>query len=257
MRGSKYLYGLIMLFGCQTVMAQTAEIHGQIIARDEVEGIHILNITSQTFTISTSEGRFSIVAKLQDTLTFSGISYELKQVVVNQEAMDSKYLKVYLSENVNILDEVVVGKVLTGDLSLDLSNSDLKRQPNFYDLGIPGYAGKPKTQSERRLYEATSGAGLIPLNPIINAITGQTKRLKEHVKLEALEACLDKMKSAFSDDLFANYDLAEARKADYFYYCQEDPEFEGLCHHQNDLEVFQFLVAKLRTFQTMIQTEKE
>lgn len=239
------------------MMAQIAEIQGEITAKDEVDGIHILNISSKTFTISNSEGRFSILAKLHDTITFSGISYELKQVVVNQDIMDSKPLKVYLNEHINILDEVVVGKVLTGDLSLDLSNSGLEPQPNFYDLGIQGYTGKPKTQTERRLYEATSGTGLIPLNPIINAITGRTKSLKNHVKLETLDACLDRIKSAFSDDLFANYEMDEDQKANYFYYCQEDPEFGGLCQRQDDLTVFEFLVVKLSAFKAMLEAENE
>lgn len=58
---------------------------------------------------------------------------------------------VHLIENINVLDEVFVGKVLTGDLSIDIKNSDLKRPIDFYDVGIPRYTGIPKAQCERRV----------------------------------------------------------------------------------------------------------
>ncbi len=35
----------------------------------------------------------------------------------------------------NELDEIVVGKILTGNLSLDVSLEDTKRDINFYDVG--------------------------------------------------------------------------------------------------------------------------
>ena len=58
--------------------------------------------------------------------------------------------------------------------------------------------GKQKTQSERRLYEATSGSGLIPLNPILNAISGRTKKLKSHIAIERKELCAESLESKFS-----------------------------------------------------------
>ena len=133
-----------MLLGTHFMIAQTVDIKGQILAKDEVKGLHILNNTSNTFTISNCKGGFSIPAKLNDTLTFSGVSYELKKVVVTQSMMQSKSLTIYLTEKINALDEVVVGKILTGDLSSDLTNSGVERDINFFDLGIEGYKGKPK-----------------------------------------------------------------------------------------------------------------
>lgn len=226
-------------------------------ASDEVEGIHIINKTANRFTISNDQGEFIIPARLNDTILFSGISYHPKEIVISKLLIASKQMTVYLEELVNALDEVVVGKVLSGDLKSDLLNSDLKRKINFYDLGIPGYAGKPKTQSERRVYEATTGDGFIPLNPIINGITGRTKRLKMLVRLEKSDDCLDKMKSDFADDLFSNHDLDEDRKAEYFYYCQDDPQFDHLCNAKNDMETFEFLVAKLETFKAILREQRK
>ncbi|WP_299396148.1 hypothetical protein [uncultured Gelidibacter sp.] len=226
-------------------------------ASSDVDGIHVINTTASRFTISNSTGEFTIPAKLNDTILFSGISYQPKKVVITKFMVASQHVTVNLEELVNALDEVVVGKILTGDLMSDLNNAPLKPQVNFYNLGIPGYTGKPKTQSERRLYEATSGGGFIPLNPILNAISGRTKELKNQVKLERLDNCLDKIKSQFAEILFAKSNLEESFKVEFFYYCQDDPRFEHLCKLNNDLATFEFLEAKLKVYNDIIGSRKE
>ncbi|WP_417371312.1 hypothetical protein [Gelidibacter japonicus] len=251
------IFSLVVLYGVMNVYGQSDYIIGTISAPHEVDGIHIINKTASRFTISNSSGEFVIQAKLNDTILFSGISYQPKEIVVTKFIIASKEFTVHLEELVNVLDEVVVGRILTGDLYSDITNAELERDLDFYDLGIPGYTGKLKTQTERRLYEATSGGGLIPLFPIINAITGRTKRLKAHVKFEKLDGCLEKMKSDFSEDLFINSNLEDGRKEEFFYYCQDDPEFEKYCKLKNDMATFEYLKAKLETFKTILQKQKE
>ena len=254
---SQLFFSILGLFFVKNAHSQSVEIKGKISAPHEVDGIHIINKTASRFTISNSNGEFVVEAKLNDTILFSGISYQPKEIVVTKFIIAAKEFTVYLEELVNALDEVVVGKVLTGDLMSDITNADLKRDLDFYDLGIPGYTGKLRTQTERRLFEATSGGGLIPIFPIINAITGRTKLLKQHVKFEKLNNCLEKMRSDFSEDLFSNYDLEDGQKAEFFFYCQDDPEFENICKIKNDLAVFEFLEAKLEAFDAILQTQKE
>lgn len=153
--------------------------------------------------------------------------------------------------------KLLLGKILTGDLLSDIKNAQLTPELNFYNLGIPGYTGKLKSQTERRLYEASSGGGLIPIFPIINAISGRTKRLKAQVKFEKIDDCVQRMKSKFSIDVFNNYDLEEGQKAEFFYYCQDDPQFENLCKNTNDMVVFEFLQSKLVTFMTILEAQKK
>lgn len=254
---SIFLFSLLLLCGVIKASAQTVEINGKITATDEVDGIHIINKTASKFSISSSSGAFTILAKLNDTILFSGISYQPKEIVVTKLIIGSQQMFVYLDELVTALDEVVVGKVLTGDLMFDINNAELKPDLNFYDLGIPGYTGKLKTQSERRLHEATSGGGLIPIVPIINAISGRTKRLKEFVKLEKMDSCLDKVKSDFSGLFFSTHELDEEHRVEFFYFCQDDPEFENLCKVKNDMSILMFLETKLKAYKVILQTQKE
>ena len=238
--------------------AQTIEISGKVIVDDsEIEGIHIINKTASKFTITSAIGEFSIPASLNDTILFSAIKYKPKEIIVDEIILKSKRLTIYLTELINELDQVVVGKVLTGNLLSDVENSDAKRDINFYDLGIPGYVGKPFTQSERRLHEATTGAGIIPLNPILNYFSGRTKMLKNQVKLEHLEKCLNSIKDNMSKVFFENNDLEESLRAEFFYFCLEDESFPDICKLKNDIKTLEFLQSKLISYKANLQTKTD
>jgi hypothetical protein len=229
--------------------AQGIDIMGKVVANDDdVEGIHIINKTANQFTITDVNGSFAISAKLNDTILISGIKYKHQEVIVNDLIMKSKHITVYLEEHIYQLDEVLVGKFLTGDIRTDILNTKIKDEINFYEVGIPGYTGKPKTQSERRLNEAITGGGFIPLNPIINAITGRTKMLKKRIRLEAQEVCMNRAKSEFSEVIFSNLEIEDHLKTDFFYYASEDVKFMELCQQDNQMAMFEFLVEKLMNY---------
>jgi len=235
---------------------QLVDLKGQIIANDEVEGIHIINKTSERYTSSLINGTFVIPAKINDTILVSGVQYQVEEIIVNHTHINAKQIAVYLEEQVNTLDEVVVGKVLTGDLSSDINNAEVEREINFYDLGIPGYTGKPKTQNERRLFDADHGKfakiyGLfatINVNKILNRISGRTKRLKYIVSLDHQYDCMLRAKNKFSDLMFGGLNIEEELIKDYFYYVAEDSEFITHCDSSSDLIMFDFLTKKLLAY---------
>lgn len=253
----KLLSVLSILLGVQLSWSQETEIIGQVFGEDNVENVHVINKSSKHFTITNSEGRFKMLVKIYDTLTFSAIQYKEKQIVVNQEILNTKALKVFLEEQVNELNEVIVGKIMTGDLGSDMKNFSEKPDINFYDVGIPGYKGKPKTQQERRLYEATTGGGIVPLNPIINAITGRTKQLKEFVKLERRDNLLYEIISRLSNDFLSLYPLEEDNEMDFFYFCSDAPEFEDRCKGKTDVEVFEYLEEKYKQYQKNLSISED
>lgn len=247
----------MLVFTC-VLQAQSVEINGKVIVDDEdVEGIHIINKTANKFTITKENGTFSIPATLSDTILFSAIKYKPKEVIVNAEILKSKTITIHLNELVNELDEVVVGKILTGNLLLDVENSEAKREINFYDLGIPGYTGKRATINENRLKEATSGGGIVPLNPLLNYLSGRTKMLKNQIKIERLNECLESIKSNLSELFFKYNELEESKKTEFFIYCLEDEEFSTICEIKNDLRTLDFLKSKLESYKLNLQNIKD
>ncbi|MBR9914767.1 MAG: carboxypeptidase-like regulatory domain-containing protein [Algicola sp.] len=250
---TKHLFGVILLFYAPNLEAQTQDISGKVYANGEVSGIHVLNISASKFSVSDDEGNFVIPVRLSDTVIVSGVQYKRYQLVIDDIIMQAKQVIVNLEDGVNELDEVVVGKVLTGDLMTDIENNESKRDINFYDLGIPGYTGPRMTQSERRLYEANSGGGIVPLNPLINWITGRNKRLKAQIKREALEVARNEAEAKFSKLLFDDDTLSASMRKEFFFFCSDDPKFKQVSDRGTDLEMLMFLQEKLSQFKLQIE----
>ncbi|WP_411893559.1 hypothetical protein [Winogradskyella sp. A2] len=234
---------------------QRKDLSGQLTANGDVEGIHILNKTAPKYTISDEDGSFIIPAKLSDTLFISGLKYESKEVIITSIMINSGVLRISLVEKINELDEVIVGKILTGSLESDLQNSDAKTEVNFYDLGIPGYIGKPITINERKLHDADAGPwgqiGLgfgVNFHKLLNRISGRTKKLRKIVDLDARDKCIERLRREYESIIFENETLAENLKTEYFLYCQEDEEFLQLCNRNNDIEAIDFLKLKLKAY---------
>lgn len=245
------------VFHMESMVSQTVEILGKIESAVDVENIHVINKTAQVFTISNGNGNFKINVKRNDTLVFSSVQHKTKVVVVDDDIILKKTVTIVLEEQINLLKEVFVGKILTGNLVSDIDNTEGDPPINFYDVGIPGYTGKIATQSERRLNEATTGGGIIPLNPILNAISGRTKMLKKQVALEAKDELLFSMKARLSEVFFKLNPLEESLIMDFFYFCQEDENFMLACKNQSDLKILQFLENKYNQYLNNLKLKKD
>ncbi|WP_341215026.1 hypothetical protein [uncultured Wocania sp.] len=257
MQNIKYFTFFILLLNFQIVVSQSVEIYGKVESSASVENIHVINKTSQVFTTTNHVGEFKITAKLNDTLVFSSIQHGSKQITISSRIILNKALIVNLEEQINELDEVLVGKVLTGDLLSDIKNVEGKPPINFYDLGIPGYTGKVATQSERRLHEAGEfkpkmllgilGGG-IPLNPILNGISGRTKELRKRVEIETKDALIKSVRVRLEKDFLISNPLEEDQVADFFYFCSDDENFIKHCKNQTDFKILIFLRMKYKQY---------
>jgi len=129
---------LCVSFITSIAQAQTVESNGSVIAGKDVEGIHVMNKTLNKYTTTNQLGGFTIEAKVQDTIVFSSIQYKFLSVIVSEANVDSKSITVDVIDNVNELDEVTVGKVITGHLAADVSNFEAKKPIDINDVGSPG-----------------------------------------------------------------------------------------------------------------------
>ncbi|MBP0904475.1 carboxypeptidase-like regulatory domain-containing protein [Mariniflexile gromovii] len=244
---------------CQLMLSQTVEISGKVDSKADIENIHVINKTAQVFTITNSKGEFKIKVSLHDTLSFSSVQFQPKQVVVDRNMILFKAVRVTLDEQINELDEVIIGKVLTGNLLSDIKNVKGDAPINFYDVGIPGYTGKPATQSERRLSEASSfspkaggslngAGGSVSATAIINAISGRTKMLKARVRLEEAETLMQSIKGRLANDFFVSNPLDEDFRMDFFYFCADDENFIKYCKNETDFKILIFLRHKYKQY---------
>ena len=251
----KGLILLIVLFGCfEFVNSQTKSIKGFVIASGEVEGIHIINRTSEKYATTDRFGIFKIEAKIRDTVQVLSVRYQFKEIIISPSDINSSQIVINLEERVNELDEVFLTDFL-GDLDFDLKNTEVERDLNFYDLGIPGYTGPKLTQAEQRLHDADGGswgsAGLgISLNfhKLLNRISGRTKKLKGLVALDRKKTLIEKIELELSESFFRTHQLDTIYHKDFFYFLTDQPDFLERCRNTGKLEILHYLDQKFNIY---------
>jgi len=101
------------------------EVSGKIIVEgSDIMGITIFNSSSNIGTITDQKGEFKLKVSLNDNIEVSALQYQNISFKVNVAIIKSKKMKLFLIEEINKLDEVVVfTKGLSGNLNTDLENT--------------------------------------------------------------------------------------------------------------------------------------
>lgn len=102
--------------------SQRIAVKGKIIVeKSDVEGISVQNKTSKSMVFTNEAGEFLLEVKLNDLIEVSALQYQNIVFTVNEAVMKSGIMKIYLIEEINQLDEVIVSSNrLTGNLEQDV-----------------------------------------------------------------------------------------------------------------------------------------
>ena len=237
----------------QTERPGEARLRGQVVEADSgIPDVHVLNLTAGTATITDQTGQFGIGVLIGDTLLFSAVRYRRKTLVVEEALIGGLPLLVPMEPFVNELDEIVVTPFdLSGDLDNDLGRLPEKQRVTAYSLGLPNAYATRRTNTEKMLNEATTGGGILPLNPILNYFTGRTKMLKKQLSLErSYQKAMD-MRARFPDSVFIHeLGIPETRIPDFMYYCEVDSTFHAVADSGDRLRIWAFLRRKSGEYRT-------
>ncbi len=211
-----------------------------------ITNVHLLNLTKERATISNAEGYFAMDTQVGDTLLISALRYKRRTFVVSENMLASTTLMIELEPFVNELEEVVLRPYnLSGNLNKDLVNLDVDEPVSAVSLNLPNATAKKRTQAERQLIEATTGGGLVPLNPILNAISGRTKMLKKRLARDKAYLLTQEVRARYPDSLFVkDLRIPQIRIPDFMYFCEVDSAFAELAGRRDDLKMWDFLKVK-------------
>lgn len=252
-----FLLCTVAVFSARAQQVGVRELKGKVYNKDkDVVGVAVQNITANRAVITDLDGNFSILVRLNDTLVFSAVQFKRKILPVNEALFNTNFITVPLEEFVNELKEVVVTPYnLSGDLNQDLDGLQLEKDVSAEALGLPNAHQKIPTQSERKLQQATYGKFNVamilspPLDPIINAITGRTKMLKNRVKVDKAYARTQRVQDFYVDSLFiATLKIPIANIDDFMYFCEVDEEFQKTVDDGDKLKIWDFLILKSRAY---------
>jgi hypothetical protein len=163
-------------------------IKGKIIVEtNDNEGITIVNISNKINTISGNGGYFKIKAKVNDTLLFSSLHFDLIKLKINQTDFGQNLLFVKMTPRSKLIEEILITNqtVITAE-----------------SLGLVPKGQKKYTVAERRIISSEVGA--ISVGGLVNLITGYGKELKRNEIVEKKEMLQEKILKQFEKFFFVN-----------------------------------------------------
>ena len=246
MKNGYLLLGLFLLV-FNIASSQQIDLEGKVTNAFDIEGIHILNKTSKYNTVTNEFGEFVIRIQVQDTIIFSSIKYQIKELIITEDIYYKKKININLNELVNELDEVLIGNTLTGDLFTDLKNIKVEETFNFDDVGIPGFKGEP----EEKIVPLAAAA--FPLNVNIEAlykhIGGYYKKLKIQRKWTKENLTVAEIIDYYGFKFFEDaYRIPNNKLYDFLLFCIETTTLNLDYNRQNFAGVLQIFNEKSKIY---------
>jgi len=233
---------ILLLIIAQASFGQTSgakEIIGQVYEQSSsVEGVNIINNTTQITTVTDDNGMFTIVVKEGDVLVFSSVNLEPLKRRISAEDMNAASIQIKMNAKQIELKEVIVNE-----------NAGI----NAENLGIVPRVQKTYTPAERKIYTAKSTS----VDKLINAMSGRTSMLKKELKVEKKEMLFRKLEYLFNEDYYTERLKISLEDIKGFQlYCVEDSEFAVSLDSKNKT-MSMFLITELaRKYLKILENEK-
>lgn len=254
----KFVWIIFLMLSVPVMAQKTVLLEGQVL-NDTIDrsNLNIVNISLKKGTTTSNSGVFEIFVREGDTINISALQYMSKQFVVNPTIYNRKKITLYLEPKITELDEVEISNVqLTGDIFKDVQNSKLKKQIFPSDLGIPENTAPPRTIEERRYYTAVTSSSGIPLDGLINTITGRLKMLKKHIEVSRFEKKVQEARYEFSDSLYMReLNIPQERIEDFVYYVFEDAKAASYVNTDNALGLLDYMILKSKDYLALIEQQ--
>lgn len=228
---------------------------------DQVEGIHIYNISSQKGVVTDENGKFTIDVAANDRLQVTSLQYISFNLIVKKSALDKKKVTIFLNPEVNVLDEVLVKTYdLTGDLTVDVGKIKTFGGFGNFDLSYEalefGYEFAPDAQTSvkgnaaRDIYnngQVREGANLIGgVSLLTRLIFGKPT---EDKATELTEVSLKELKDKFTTNfIVTHYEIPKERVSDFVYFVHESDFDASYLQSENELLLLDYMVAKSKEY---------
>lgn len=212
------LFLLFLFLFCQIVFSQDdrKQIHG-IIRVDStlVEGVNIVNETTQKTTSSDVNGSFMLLVKEGDQLLFSAVNLVTLRRKIVRADLEKAVLMIQLQIESIPLKEVIIKE-----------DSKISAE----SLGIIPSGQKKYTVAERRLYSARSGF----LDRPLNWMSGRTAMLKKELIVAEKEQLMAKLEYLFEENFYIEtLKIKKEYIRDFQLYCIENNDFVSSLKSKN------------------------
>ena len=238
-----------------SLFSQSIEIviKGKLLSEENsTSGIDIVNLVSEKSTRSDGAGEFTIAVNLGDLLVISGRNFEYKRYIIEEDDLLKGFVAISLMSKAIELDETLV-----------YSRAQLEAMAE----GLTSHKIKRYTPAESKLKTAGDFkpihllgllGGSLEIDPIINAITGKTARMKDELKVEQREVRMEFFEKEMGKDYFTNQlSIADADFQSFMFFIADDVKtFDLLKAKDKNRARFEFSKAAVK-FKNLNKIEAE
>jgi len=232
------IYLILTFFVFSINFAQERKaVQGKIVSKSrDLEGVYIENITSRKSTTTEKGGYFKLEMHPKDTLIFASVSLKSIRKVVKNSDFSRKLMFVPMELSENMLEELIIDRRITTE-SLGLSPR------------------KKFTPAEKRLHTATSSAGgIIPIDAIVNGISGRTAMLKKAVEYEREEMLVNKILNSFEEDyIIKDLNIPKKYIQGFGYFLAQDMELVKVINYKNKSQLDFIMTEKANEYLQIIK----
>lgn len=246
----KFLFTLLFCCAFIGFSQETILLKGQLVFSSmNTSAINIVNTATHFGTINNANGEFEIEVGLGDVLLFSSVQYEPYHLTITREIINKRWVQIELVPGVNELKPVTISSnSLTGNLKTDLNTVEVGKYYNNASFGIAMPAPK-LTVEERRLYTAMTSAGGIPLDPVLNAISGRLKKLQKLLEYAELDQLIEKARNSMETDFFVSQcGIPEKYITLFLYVCALDEDFDEKIRLDDKFDLVKYFKGEAKYF---------
>jgi len=225
------------------------EIEGKVFSKNnEVESVTVYNSSSNRGTITDENGEFKIEAALNDVIEISALQYRKGSIKITEEILSKKFVKIFLVENVTVLQEVVILPYdLTGNLIVDVEDVVLV-EPIAFELGNMNAFELPDDQytevvnpfmNNGELMYAMNVGSVIGL--LFDAIMPNKPKSKN--KKEKLQEAYNKSLEGVLGRTYIinNFNIAEDKVEAFIVFVEDNGLDQELLLEENRMQLIEFL----------------
>ncbi|WP_298895893.1 hypothetical protein [uncultured Psychroserpens sp.] len=238
------------------------KVDGKIIVEgDDVEGITVFNTSSNKGVITNENGEFTVEVALNDFIEFRALQYQNFDLQVSEAIIKSKRMRVFLIEEINKLDEVLVlTKGLSGDLNTDISTvKTFNPKLDALYFGIKksdeyDFSDDERSQIKNEAIHSQSKTMVNGLN-VVNVVDQLLlplfrSKIKDKKDKGVPDVPVSSIKYYFgSEFIIDNFNIPEHRVEEFIQFVEDDKAFDvNLLNYGKELEFLEVLNKKSKEF---------
>ena len=264
------LFLLSVSFTVSSQISKRVKVDGKIIVEhQDVNAITVFNTSTKKGVITNEKGEFAIEVGLNDLIEFRALQYQNFDLQVSEAIIISKRIRVFLIEEINKLDEILVlTKGLSGDLPKDVATVKtfnpkldalyfgIKRSDEYEFIDDPRSA---ITNEALHSQSTTMVNGLNIVNVVDQLLLPLFRSKVKDKKMSGVpDVPVSDVKYYFGSEFIVdNFKIPAHRVEDFIQFVENDEGFDfTLLNYGKELEFLEVLYQKSQEF-LKVDSDKE